>query len=110
VHLYRSSSHFDGDSRINLCPPSAINDIANDFVDLAINQNSFPEMSDEIVSAYIASLSRIVRPHGVLYHNNQEAQVLVPSAIKDNQRFLRLYRSPSWTRDGYVEEAYSRRD
>ncbi|MFA5100591.1 MAG: putative sugar O-methyltransferase [Candidatus Omnitrophota bacterium] len=80
--------------------------------DILVNENSMPEMSDEIVSKYI----RFARDRltGVFFSYNHEAysvvygkpQVFVPGIVESVGGFQRLSRNASWLRSGYVEEVY----
>jgi hypothetical protein len=83
-------------------------------VDVLINENSMPEMSDDIVKNYMEFAKRQVS--GLFFSYNHEAysvvygkpQVLVPGIINRVGGFVRLSRNPSWVRNGYVEEIYGR--
>jgi len=84
----------------------------NHKIDILINENSMPEMTDQIVEDYI----RIARDKstGLFFSYNHEAyapilginQVLVPEIVKKVGGFKRVARNVSWLRNGYVEETY----
>jgi|UPI00036CB955 hypothetical protein len=83
--------------------------------DLAINQDSIPEMPPETAAMYITRI-RTIAP--MFYSINQEAaapntddfrQVVVPDLIAQDGGYRRLNRQLFWMRDGYVEEVYARR-
>ncbi|BAU88729.1 hemolysin-type calcium-binding region [Methylorubrum populi] len=87
----------------------------NESYDLAINQDSLPEMPPETAAMYIARI-RAIAP--MFYSINQEAaapnteefrQVVVPDLIAADGGYRRLNRQLFWMRDGYVEEVYARR-
>jgi len=93
-------------------PTVAIDSMADRDFDVLINQNSMPEMSEQIVENYI----RFAKSHvsGIFFSYNHEAyslvygkpQVLVPEVIARVKGFQRLSRNTSWVRSGYVEETY----
>jgi len=93
-------------------PTFAIDSMAHQDFDVLINQNSMPEMSEQIVENYI----RFAKSHvsGIFFSYNHEAysivygkpQVLVPEVVARVKGFQRLSRNTSWVRSGYVEETY----
>lgn len=95
-----------------ILPTVAVNSIADQDFDVLINENSMPEMSEEIVENYI----RFAKDHvtGIFFSYNHEAysvvygrpQVLVPEVVARVGGFQRLSRNASWVRSGYVEETY----
>ena len=95
-----------------ILPTVAINSITNQDFDVLINENSMPEMSEEIVENYV----RFAKNHvtGIFFSYNHEAysvvygkpQVLVPEVVARVGGFQRLSRNASWVRSGYVEETY----
>jgi hypothetical protein len=98
---------------ITILPPQGIGDLRERDIDMLINQNSMPEMPEEIVANYLGWAKETVR--GIFYSYNQEAfspvrgvsQVLVPEVIRRVGGFSLLSRNASWMRRGYVEEVYS---
>jgi hypothetical protein len=97
---------------IFVLPTVAIDSMAHQDFDVLINQNSMPEMSEQIVENYI----RFAKSHvtGIFFSYNHEAysivygrpQVLVPEVVARVKGFQRLSRNTSWVRSGYVEETY----
>ncbi|CAO4193714.1 hypothetical protein LFADAHJC_LOCUS2060 [Methylorubrum extorquens] len=87
----------------------------NERYDLAINQDSLPEMPPETAAMYIARI-RAIAP--LFYSINQEAaapntdafrQAVVADLVARDGGYRRLGRHLFWMRDGYVEEIYARR-
>jgi hypothetical protein len=83
-------------------------------IDLVINQDSIPEMPENIGRFYIGEIGRQVS--GVFYSINQEQgavnagagqQTVVPELVEVDDRFKLKSRNLFWLRDGYVEEIYS---
>jgi hypothetical protein len=93
-------------------PTVAIDSMEQKVFDVLINQNSMPEMSEQIVENYI----RFAKSHvsGIFFSYNHEAysvvfgspQVLVPEVVARHKGFQRVSRNTSWVRSGYVEETY----
>ncbi len=82
-------------------------------IDVLINQNSMPEMTNEIVEDYLRFARKMVE--GIFFSYNHEAyapvfgvpQVLVPEIAANIGGLTRVSRNASWVRNGYVEETYS---
>jgi len=108
INLFNSKSFSFSNTKINLIPPFYIKEFESSTIDLAWNQNSFPEMNVDIIKGYVTNLERVLKPHGLLYSYNQEAQVLVPPILHESKIFRKISRTPSWTRAGYVEEVYQK--
>lgn len=117
VALYGESSQ-EGDTQshkklINILPTYYINQISGRNIDVLINQNSMPEMTEQAVSDYITWAKSNIR--GIFYSYNHEAyslvngipQVLVPEIVERVGGFKRLSRNYSWMWKGYVEEVYA---
>jgi hypothetical protein len=81
--------------------------------DVALNQDSFPEIEESLVRRYVDEIARTTT--GYLVSINQEAQAPISDArrhlwvarmLSGDRRFTRIRRSPYWMREGYVEEIY----
>lgn len=99
---------------ITISPWWEITTVGKMTVDLAINQDSIPEMPVNIGQFYVSEIGRQVR--GIFYSINQEQramnscsghQLLVPELVSADERYNLRSRNLFWLRDGYVEEAYS---
>jgi hypothetical protein len=98
---------------VHILPTFTINSCRN--VDLLINQNSLPEMSQQVVEEYILWSKQNLTTNGIFYSYNQEAyspvnnipQILVPEVIASIGGFERMSRNFSWLHAGYVEEVYA---
>lgn len=76
-----------------------------DVFHLTLNQDGFPEMSEQVVRSYFDSIARNTSTYFLSI--NQEAQKLKVSQLLDgDRRFRRIERSKYWIREGYVEELY----
>lgn len=85
---------------------------ANRF-EVALNQDSFPEIDEILVRRYVDEIARTTTGH--LISINQEARapvsevhrhLWVAQLLSQDKRFKRIRRSPYWMREGYVEEVY----
>ncbi|MBT6716887.1 MAG: putative sugar O-methyltransferase [Nitrospina sp.] len=85
-------------------------------VDILINENSMPEMTDQIVEGYIRTAKDKVT--GMFFSYNHEAfatasgvhHVLVSEIVNRVGGFERMARNVSWVRNGYVEETYIKKN
>ncbi len=80
--------------------------------ELALNQDSFPEIDPTLVREYFRQIARTTSKYFLSI--NQEARAAmgsrsqnsVPALIRDHEEFQRVYRMKYWIREGYVEELY----
>lgn len=77
---------------------------------LAVNQNSFPELTEESQDEFLAFISdRLVRG-GAFYSWNHESnrgsQRRLFCAIQKFKNLVQIQRTPAWHRAGYVEEVW----
>ena len=109
IRLYLEQDNSDTIFRI--LPPHAL-DSFEENIDLLINENSMPEMTNQIVEGYLRFAKEKLK--GLFFSYNHEAfapvlgthQVLVPEIINLVGGFTRVSRNISWVRNGYVEEVY----
>ena len=89
-----------------------LNDIENNY-NIVINQNSMPEMTDEIVDEYIKKISNhnlnyfISFNHEAISTHFNQKQVSVREICAQNSNLKLISRNPSFMRNGYIEEIYS---
>ena len=110
VSLYGET--FRNDATILILPTFAITTMSGNDIDVLINQNSMPEMTEQIVENYLRFAKENVS--GIFFSYNHEAyslvygkpQVLVPEIVNRLGGFNLLSRNASWLRSGYVEEVY----
>lgn len=101
-------------SMIFVLPTLTVDSMDQKEFDVLINENSMPEMSDQIVERYIRFARNNVS--GIFFSYNHEAysivygkpQVLVPEIVSRAGGFERFSRNMSWVRSGYIEEIYKR--
>ena len=81
---------------------------------LALNQDSFPEIDEAVVRAYLGEIWRTTTKyflsinHEVEHAKTSDAKHLnVSTLLSTEAGFQRLYRMPYWLRRGYVEELYA---
>ena len=97
-------------ARIRIVPPAVLEagDVA---ADLVFNQDSLPEMTEQVARGYLTWMAEQVS--GAFVSCNHEAgsigvvsQMVVSELADEIPGLKRLSRQPSWTRRGYVEEVY----
>lgn len=83
-------------------------------VDVAVNQDSLPELTGPTRSGLLWLLRERIVPRGFFLSINHESplggQVRVFDDMAKLRGFRPLYRCPYWCRPGYVEEAWVRAD
>jgi putative sugar O-methyltransferase len=85
----------------------------NNQFDIMINQNSFPEMTADIVRDYLEIFSQnnngsllISFNHEAISKYKGKFQVALPEIINDLKIFKKIIRNLSWVREGYAENVY----
>ena len=114
VKLYDEAN--DDETLVTVNPTFSINSMNQKEIDIIINQNSMPEMSEQSVENYILFMKKHLS--GIFFSYNHEAyalvnetpQILVPEIVDHVSGFKRLSRTRSWIRRSYVEEIYKRLD
>lgn len=110
VKLYDETSN--DNAAISILPTFVFEKETIRNIDVLINENSMPEMSNEIARNYILYAKK--RLNGIFFSYNHEAysvvygkpQVLVPEVIESVGGFRCISRNVSWVRSSYVEEVY----
>lgn len=113
VRLYGEAS-VNNAPHITILPNFTIEKNIVSDIDVLINENSMPEMSEAIVQKYIIFAKEYLS--GLFFSYNHEAysavygklQVSVPEAVDKVGGFTRFSRNASWVRNGYVEEVYKK--
>jgi hypothetical protein len=110
VSLYREPEITGG---IRVLPFWTCCEQPSERFDVALNQDSFPEIDESLIQRYFDEIARTTTGHFISI--NQEAQALISGArrhlwvarlLASDRRFARIRRSPYWIREGYVEEIY----
>ena len=113
VVLYGEKMPEDGQA-IRILPGWVLGDVPPKTFDLALNQDSFPEIERSIVRQYLREIGRTSRSHFLSINHEAETpiegstatQLVVGDVVKEVGGFERLYRFPCWVRAGYLEELY----
>jgi hypothetical protein len=103
-----------GRHAIRVLPGWLLESIPAQAFDLALNQDSFPEIEHSTVRDYLREIGRTTRSYFLSINQEGEAtiggsttrQLVVSDVIREVGGFERLYRFPCWVRAGYVEELY----
>lgn len=106
----------DFSNSIKIYPYWSFNGFSENSFDLTLNQDSFPEIHQEIVLAYLREIRKNTKQYFLSINQEGQApqtgpenlQLIVPNLIKDNMEngFERVYRFAYWMREGYIEELY----
>ncbi len=110
----RLQGETDYGQKFHICASTVYAEAITTNFDLFINENSMPEMPENVVSGYL-SWARERTKGGVFFSYNQEAyspfhafvQPLVPEVVRNFKEYELKFRNASWLRRGYVEETYT---
>jgi hypothetical protein len=75
-------------------------------VALTLNQDSLPEIADNLIRAYLVQIARLTRDMFLSINHESFHPRTVGRFVREAGGFVPLYRSPCWVREGYVEEAF----
>ncbi len=81
---------------------------------LSLNQDSFPEIDEDLVKQLLHQIRRITREYFVsINHDSQNEmtptrrQLNISAILRDESGFKRVSRTKYWMREGYVQEVYT---
>jgi hypothetical protein len=114
IHLYGEENCRDKTVQgIEILPYYKIGQAQSGRFELVLNQDSFPEIHEETVRAYLAHIKQISRRYFLsINHESQPPsvdgglQVNVPENVAATGGYRRISRTPYWLRLGYVTELY----
>jgi hypothetical protein len=115
ICLYGEGRHRNdgGGVSVHIMPSHALNRLPQDTFDLAINQDSFPEINSTIVIDYLSWMKLSTKLFLSINHESKpmavggKPQNNVSELLKNVGGFDRLSRQPYWLRKGYVCELYA---
>jgi putative sugar O-methyltransferase len=99
---------------ITIYPHWANLELPRNKVELVFNQDSFAEMSNEVVLNYLTWIRKIDARYllsinhesGATYDTALTNQINVSRLIQKDSAFVSLSRHPNWVRQGYVEQLW----
>ncbi len=103
VCLYGESPRAGG---INVLPYWACLNQDAKSVEIAVNEDGMPEMTDNFIHTYLNEIKRITRSYFISNNHECFAPRTVNNFITQSTGYEQIYRFKSWTREGYVEECY----
>ena len=114
VVLHGEDAKDDGTKVVRILPDSALAGLASKDYDMAVNQDSLPEMAMETALEYLQAFTRLVRGN-VLSINHESAAPwgagfnhgVVAELTQGISGLKRTGRFPYWMRGGYVEEVFA---
>jgi len=103
VTLYGENNKVDS---IKLIPYWECQNAKDSRFSFSLNQDSFPEISDNLILEYLSQIKRTVT-NGFLSINHECFDPrTVNNFISQSGGFTKIHRSKCWVREGYVEELY----
>ena len=110
------ATSFHSTARTKGSPDFAIASLEDKSFDLALNQDSLPEMNESTMCGYLDEIARLVDGR-FLSINHESGQAvgggfrhgIVRAATDQRPAFHPVYRMPYWMRPGYVEELFELR-
>jgi hypothetical protein len=91
---------------IQLLPYWEIAQIPDNTVELCLNQDSMPEIADNLIMQYLHHIKRITRNHFLSINHECFYPRTTRHFVAKSGGFKPIYRFKCWTREGYMEELY----
>lgn len=95
------------ENSIKLLPYWECQSLPDNHFGFAINQDSFPEISDNLILEYLTQIKRTVRNEFLSINHECFHPRTVNNFALQSGGFKKIHRSKCWVREGYVEELYS---
>jgi len=73
---------------------------------LTLNQDSFPEIADNLLEEYLMQIRRITQNYFLSFNHECFYPKTVGNFVKRTQGYRKVYRSKYWVREGYIEELF----
>ncbi|WP_455851524.1 putative sugar O-methyltransferase [Pantoea endophytica] len=103
VTLYGEADKYDS---IKLLPYWECQNEKDDRFAFALNQDSFPEISDNLIMEYLFQIKRTASDGFLSINHECFEPRTVNNFILQSGGFDKIHRSKCWVREGYVEEFY----
>jgi hypothetical protein len=78
----------------------------NKSFETIINQDSLPEISDNLIMEYLKQIKRIGSSYFFSINHDFFYPKTVAHFVKSSGGFHEIYRAKCWVREGYVEEVF----
>jgi hypothetical protein len=103
VVLYGEESR---DCAIKILPYWECEKFADKAYEMTVNQDSFPEIAENLVNEYLVQIQRFTSGHFLSINHEYSFPRTVHNVVRRHRGYRRVYRSKCWVREGYVEELY----
>jgi hypothetical protein len=91
---------------VKILPYWDYTNLPNKKFSATINQDSFPEISDDLIHQYILEISRTTSDFFISINHEGFDPRTVHNFTKNNADFKRISRSKCWVREGWVDEIF----
>lgn len=95
------------ENSIKLLPYWECQSLPDNSFSFAINQDSFPEISDNLILEYLTQIKRTVKKEFLSINHECFHPRTVNNFVLQSGGYKKIHRSKCWVRDGYVEELYT---
>jgi hypothetical protein len=94
------------DAQIKILPYWECENLPNDHFNITLNQDSFPEIADNLLQEYLKQIKRVTKGYFLSINHEVFSPRTVNNLVSEWTNFTKLYRSKYWIREGYVEELW----
>jgi hypothetical protein len=94
------------ENSIKILPYWECLDIPDKSIDLTINQDRLPEISDNLIAEYLTQIKRITKKHFLSINHEYFYPRTVCNFVKSSGGYEVVSRSKCWVREGYVDEVF----
>lgn len=94
------------ENSIKILPYWECLNIPSKYMGMTINQDSLPEISDNLIVEYLKQINRITKNYFLSINHECSHPRTVFNFVQKSAGYEQIYRSKCWVREGYVEEAF----
>ena len=103
INLYGEEQKTD---TIKILPYWECTKLPDKHYSLTLNQDSFPEIADNLLEEYLLQINRITKHYFLSINHECSYPKTVDSFVNRAKGYKKIYRSKYWVREGYIEELF----
>ena len=94
------------DKKIKILPYWECLNLPSDYYHITLNQDSFPEIADNLLQEYFRQIKRVTINYFLSINHETCFPRTVNNFVIQWTKFIKIYRSRYWIREGYIEELW----
>jgi len=94
------------EAQIKILPYWECLNLPSEYYHITLNQDSFPEIADNLLEVYFREIKRVTRNYFLSINHETCFPRTVNNFVNQWTKFIKIYRSKYWIREGYIEELW----